>query len=207
MGKAMAIHGIWGDKFASSSPTAIALPVLVLLLVMILGPVCGIAYADDPEVTEVSYARDADGALVKPQPAGPSWNIAIGFNMNIAVAADGDDDSFIERNLTRVHLYKADGSEVSNWHASVQGGGKRVIYIDLEDWLEPLTEYKVVIDAGLEAADGSGAMQQSYVSTFKTGASCRNGLDVYQNLWIALGLILVAAGVAVQAVRVRRPRR
>ena len=186
---------------------AVALSALVLMVGAFAGPACASAFAVDPEVTEVSYARDTDGTLVKPEPINPSWNIAIGFSTNVTVAEDGADDSFIERNLARVHLYKADGSDVANWHASVQGGGKRVIYIELEDWLEPLTEYKVVVDAGLEAADDSGTMQQSYVSTFKTGASCRDGLSAYQNLWIALGVLLLVAGVAVQAIRVRRSRR
>lgn len=159
-----------------------------------------------PYVDGVSYNYDGDGAVAT-KPNDIAWDIAVGFSENIAVPLEGSDDSFVQRNMNRVHLYAADGSEVKGWHASVQGGGKRVIYIELDQWLKPLTEYQVVVDAGIEAAERDAASTSEYRETFKTGSMCPDGLTVYQNIWIALGVMLVIAGIAVQAVRVKRRRR
>lgn len=189
-----------------------ALAALCALALWALCPLCPRASADEylPEVyvEGVSHCYDDDGAVdTRPRLDAGMWDIAIGFSVNVAVPVESGEDGFIQRNLDRVHLYRADGSEVDGWYASVEGGGKRVIYIELEDWLDPLTEYQVVVDAGLEAADGSSAMAAEYRETFKTGAMWPDGLTVYQNAWIALGAFVVLAGIATQAVRVARRKR
>lgn len=179
--------------------TAIVFCVLLSWLV-----VTASAYATDLVCEGVSYAYDDDGVKCEPSNA---WNIVLGFSGNVAVALEGEDDSFIQRNLSRVHLLKADGSEVGNWHASVQGGGKRVIYIELEDWLEPLTEYQVVVNAGLEAASGVNTMPAQYQETFKTGSMTKNGFTVYQNICFVVIPLLLTVGIGVQIARVRRQGR
>ena len=178
--------------------TAIVFCVLLSWLV-----VTASAYATDLVCEGVSYAYDDDGVKCEPSNA---WNIVLGFSGNVSVALEGEEDSFIQRNLSRVHLLKADGSEVGNWHASVQGAGKRAIYIELDDWLEPLTEYKIVVDAGLESADGTAMLPATYTETFKTSSQTKTGLTVYQNVALAAVPLLLAAGIAVQVVRMRRQR-
>lgn len=172
--------------------------------------ICPLAMAAEqpaaPYVDGVSYNYDSDDAVAT-KPNDIAWDIAVGFSENIAVPLEGADDSFIQRNMDRVHLYTTDGGEVKGWHASVQGGGKRVIYIELDQWLKPLTEYQVVVDAGIEAAERDAASMREYRETFKTGSMCPDGLTIYQNIWIALGVVLVLIGVAVQVVRVKKRRR
>ncbi len=184
------------------SAAALAFFCVFFALLLTLLVAVNLAHASDLSCEGISYAYDDDGVRCEPSNA---WNIAIGFSANVAVA-DGGDDSFIQRNLDRVHLLKADGSEAPNWHASVQGGGRRVIYIELEDWLEPLTEYQVVVDAGLETADGSSVLTSEYRESFKTGSATKNGLSVYQNVAIVAVPLLLVAGAIIQVIRTRRQR-
>lgn len=180
------------------------------LLTLIAGLVCPRAFADERSqevfVEGVSYNHDAGGAVAT-KPNDIMWDVAVDFSVNVAVPVEGADDGFIQRNLDRVHLYKADGGEVQGWHASVEGGGKRVIYIELDGWLAPLTEYQVVVDAGLEAAESDGVLTCEYRESFVTGAMCSNGLSVYQNVWIALAVLVVIGGIAIQVWRVRGRKR
>lgn len=185
-------------------PTMAALAFLCVLFAFALALLATAtpAHAEGVSCEGVSYAYDDDGVRCEPSNA---WNIAVGFSTNVAVA-DGGDDGFIQRNLDRVHLLKADGSEAPNWHASVQGGGRRVIYIELEDWLDPLTEYQVVVDAGLEAADGTSATTSEYRETFKTSSATKNGLSVYQNIAIVAVPVFLVLGIIVQVARTQRQR-
>ena len=182
-----------------------ATAIVLCVFFTLLGAFVATPYAQalDLVYEGVSYAYDDDGVKCEPSNA---WNIVIGFSENVAVPAEGADDSFVQRNLNRVHLLKADGSEVGNWHASVQGAGKRAIYIELDDWLEPLTEYKIVVDAGLESADGTAMLPATYTETFKSSSQTKTGLTVYQNVALAAVPLLLAAGIAVQVVRMRRQR-
>lgn len=186
------------------------LAALCALLVLIAGLVCPRAFADErPQevfVEGISYNHDAGGAVTT-KPNTIMWDIAVDFSVNVAVPAEGEDDGFIQRNLDRVHLYKADGSEVRGWHASVEGGGKRAIYIELDEWLDPLAEYQVVVDAGLEAAESNCVLASEYRESFMTGALCTNGLTVYQNAWIALAALVSIGGIAIQVWRVRGRKR
>lgn len=175
----------------------------LVFLSWILCPTAQAAEEAPVQVDGVSYNHDGDGA-VSPKPNEAAWDIAIDFSENVAVPLEGADDSFVQRNMDRVHLYTADGREVFGWYASVQGGGKRVIYIELDQWLKPLTEYQVVVDAGVEAAERDAATASEYRETFKTGSMCSDGLTIYQNIWIALAVLLVIAGVVVQVVRVKK---
>ncbi len=189
-------------RFAHASHAA-AIVLCVLFALLGAAVVAPCAQALDLECNEISYAYDDDGVRCEPNNA---WNIVLGFSGNVSLALEGEDDSFIQRNLSRVHLLKADGSEVGNWHASVQGAGKRAIYIELDDWLEPLTEYMIVVDAGLESADGIAMLPATYTETFKTSSQTKTGLTVYQNVALAAVPLLLAAGIAVQVVRTRRQR-
>lgn len=195
---------------ARSKHSVCMLAAFCVLILLMVGLVCPKAFADERLqevfVEGVSYNHDANGAITT-RPNTMMWDIAVDFSVNVAVPLPGADDGFIQRNLSRVHLCKADGSEVRGWHASVAGGGRRVIYIELSEWLEPLAEYQVVVDAGLEAAESDDVLASEYRESFVTGALCSNGLTVYQNAWIVLAVLVVIAGIVIQAWRVRGRKR
>lgn len=167
------------------------------------------AFADGGvEVTDVYFCRGDVTDAVSPEPS-QSWYISIQFSKNVSYANDGRDDAFVSKNAALVHLVGPDGSEVEGY--TVKPGNSResrqIIYIVTDVWLAPLTTYQVIVDAGVIAANGTDVLAEPYVFKFTTSAQCSNGLSLYENVGIPLIAGLLALGVVVQVVRVRRNAR
>lgn len=166
------------------------------------------AYADGGvAVTSVAFQEDVDPQAV-PCKDPAAYLLCVEFDKNVSYARDGQDDTFVTENLGRVHLRYVDGTDVENVrvYGAHDQGDRRLIYVETQGWMRPLTVYHVVVDAGVTAANGEDVLASEYVYEFKTDSSCSNGLSVYENVMIPAAVVLVAVGVAVQAVRVRRRR-
>ncbi len=129
------------------------------------------------------------------------------FDKNVSYAKGGD-DSFVQRNIERIHLVRVNGTEVAGSYVTASNleSDKKYFTVMSTSWLDPLTEYRVVVDAGMEAQNGEDISGESCVFTFKTSAMLTNGFTVYQ---IAIAVVLVlalAAGIAIQAVRISKRR-
>lgn len=157
------------------------------------------------EVTGVSYNGEPDA--VHCQPNEDMWDIALSFDGNVSVGASSN--QIIADNLTHVHLQKANGDEVTGWSTRNGGGNAsaRAIYLELEEPLEPLQRYRIVIDPELATADGQEALGAQYVTYFTTAPDLACGLTVFQVVGIAAAVVVVACGVGVGVVRQRRERR
>ena len=130
------------------------------------------------------------------------------FDKNVSYAREGVDAGFIEDNLTRVHLLRADtGEEVP---IRTRPGGsmeeRQLIYVEHDGWLDPLTVYDLVVDEGVAAANGTDATTQAYLLRMTTNDVADNGLTVAQNVLLVAIPAVVAAGVAVAVVRRVRAR-
>lgn len=126
------------------------------------------------------------------------WKLSLHFSKNVSYANAGRDDAFIKQNLSRIKLMTANGEEAEGYH--VRAGGtqseRQTIYIDIDKWLKPLTEYRIVIEPGIQAANGEDVSTTRYVVKFKTNAQCENGFTVYQNAMIfVIPAILLAGGI------------
>ena len=137
----------------------------------------------------------------------PNAFVAVHFSKNVSFANHGRDPAFVEANREKIHLVDASGASVA---ADVAPGGddesKRLFYVRFEETLSPLSTYRVVMDEGIAAANGSDATDREYVAEFRTNALCSNGLMLYENIFIAVIVALAAAGIAATAFRKRRER-
>lgn len=203
-------------------------PVL-LVLILAIAPICAVpAWADeDSSQAQASPALNPGGVtmvdtLIGGVPSG-KWNwgerdyssvnpqsdvglfpyVQLQFDKNVSYAQEGRDDSFLEENAKRLHLRYMDGTDVEgaepylfNTRESRQWLGIRTL-----QWLRPLTEYQVVVDPGIMAANGMDVTDQEYVVTFKTGPECEDGVNAYAKMAIALVIFAVVVGIAVSVVR------
>lgn len=137
------------------------------------------------------------------------YRITLIFDKNVGYADAGRDDAFIENNVEKVHVLDAQGNEVEG--LTVCAGSSReerqLLYVDITEWLAPLTTYTVYIDEGIQAANGVDVSTESYEFTFRTSAQCSNGLSLYQNILIPTFIILIVCGVATGIIRTRKERR
>lgn len=178
------------------------------------------AYAEgDIHVTDVYFATDTNAFVaaeenlatnICPRPAkNDNLNIGVLFDKNVAYAQTGTDDTFIKENESRMHLQYADGTPVEGTWAegTYNFDARRGIYIGIPDWLSPLTTYRIVVEPGITAANGIDVLQEEYVFEFTTSALCRNGLMLYDNILIAVAVIVAICGIVVQIVRTARARK
>lgn len=200
---------------------AVAAAVAVVLAVGCLAVRPGVALADgglfvtgasivtdragtpsDVQVTEGEAVRDA--ATVP----NDTWYIVLAFDKNVSYARPNTDGAFVQENLGRVHLRRADTGEEAPF--SVRPGGtmeeRQLLYVTTDDWLEPLCDYELVVDAGVTAANGEDVLDEPYVLRFTTADGCANGLTVAQNVLLVVAPLVLLAGVAVAVVRRVRAR-
>lgn len=123
---------------------------------------------------------------------------------------EGADLSFLDDNAALVTLEKADGTPVEGVdaysyyeEASLEEG---VIYLDLEGWLDPLSDYQIVVEPGLTTYDGSAVSTERYVVEFRTDGQLSWGPTVFQVAAVVAVVACVAAGIVAQLVRRRRQR-
>ncbi len=144
--------------------------------------------------------------------ASPTLNVVpfmvVMFDKNVGCPKTLDDSAFVERNVERIRIVRVrDGYEVATHaYSSMQSDDRRCLYVCLDEWMDPLTNYEIVVDAGIEAANGVDVSAEEYRFPIKTGALCKIGLTVFQIGWIAAAVALVACGVAWSVRRVRKER-
>lgn len=181
----------------------------VLLFAACLAPVAAApAFADGGVHYTGIYFGSAKPDAVPPEPH-LGYLAVLEFDKNVSFANDGRDDAFIQQNIDKVHVRRAwDGTEVGGF--AIKPGGTReerqLIYINNDEWPAPITAYEIVMEPGIAAANGQDVTDREYVVTFTTGPQCENGLSIYQNVGIPVGIALLVAGAVVQAVRVHRRR-
>lgn len=157
------------------------------------------------EVTGVSYNGEPDS--VRCQPNEDMWDIAIEFDANVGWADFGAQTPV--ESLHHIHLQKADGAEVGGWsvHTGTSPEERTVLYLELEEPLEPLQRYRIVIDPELATADGQEALGAQYVTYFTTAPDLACGLTVFQVVGIAAAVVVVVCGVGAGVARRRRGQR
>lgn len=136
--------------------------------------------------------------------------LAFSENLSWYSMEEGADLSFLDDNAALVTLEKADGTPVEGVdvysyyeEASLEEG---IIYLDLEGWLDPLSDYQIVVEPGLTTFDGSSVSTERYVVEFRTDGQLSWGPTVFQVAAVVAAAICVAAGFAAQLVRRRRQR-
>lgn len=183
----------------------------VLLSLLVVFAVAPRAYASEGQgLTCVGFDFQAPQAsdLVLPSP-GAAYYLVVEFDKNVSYAQPGADASFVQENLDKVHLQKADGTEVAfSWTEGAHDMQDRcLIYVWIDEWLDPLTEYRVVVDAGIVAANGEDVLAEPATFEFKTSSLCANGLSIFENVGMFLVALVVVAGATVQVTRVVRRRK
>lgn len=132
----------------------------------------------------------------------------ITFDKNVSYPKSLDDDAFIDRNLERIRIVRQRDGYVVASHAFAyrQRDDRKCLYLFLDEWMDPLTDYEIVVDAGIEAANEVDVMDEEYRFAFKTGSLCKIGLTVFQIGWIVGAAALLAVGVVWRIRRVCRER-
>jgi hypothetical protein len=151
-----------------------------------------------------------DGQVdVDPTPYGDTWKFSLHFSKNVAYARDEADSALVTENLALVRLERVDGVPVGTYR--VRAGGtmqeRSLIYIDIYDWLEPLVEYRIVVEPGIRAANGEDVSDERFTLAFKAGPQLSNGMTVFGVASLICVGAFILVGLAVQCVRVRRWRR
>lgn len=161
-------------------------------------------------VDAVDLAAATSGAVVEGVDTSPSVVCVATLQFSKNVAYNNGDGDFAYRNERRVHLYGPDGQEVAGSRlllAYYDHSLRQYIQVCTDEWLAPLTTYTLVVDEGVEAANGEDVSTCAYTVTFRTGPDCQNGFTVYENAAMVAAPSLAACGVAVQLVRNRRRAR
>jgi hypothetical protein len=163
-------------------------------------------FCETSSMTEVAAGVDAAVEGVTPEPQ--AIFAVVAFDKNVAWGRGGD-ETFAKENCEKVHVVDMGGNELAQTEVYTISDKdyRQFIYIRLNDWLAPLTTYRIVVDSGIQAANGEDVSEVGYVYEFTTGAQCSNGLTIYENVLIPVVVIVFVAGVLVQVVRVRRNRR
>jgi hypothetical protein len=144
------------------------------------------------------------------QEAFTSWKFALQFSKNVSWARNGEDGAFVEHNLALISLERADGKPMDATYRVRAGNSqdeRTVIYIDLLSRLSPLTDYRIVADAGITAANGEDVSAVRYEINFRTDATLPGGMTVFGVIAIACFAVFIAAGLAIGALRLRRRRK
>lgn len=156
----------------------------------------------------IYQARQGDYSNLHPKRLDSFPYAYLCFDKNVGYAQEGQDDAFVKNNEAKVHLTYADGTLVEDAFASTipSMDYRRIIGVYTPEWLKPLTEYRIVVEPGIMAANGRDVSDQEYVIEFKTGAECSDGMTVYEKVALGLFGIAIGCGVAVGIVRVVRRR-
>ena len=145
---------------------------------------------------------------LSPKP-GAAYLLYVQFDKNVSYAAPGKDDAFVVENLSKVHLVGPDGVEVAGSYTAGahDHGDRQLIYIYCDEWLQPATEYQVVADAGIVAANGEDELEAAKVYTFVTSDELQCGWTIHELAIVGVVAIALLAGVGIQFVRVARRSR
>ena len=172
---------------------------ITMALALLAVPGIALAAGDAPAV---AGSNPADGATVDVVDVG---EIYVQFTNNVAesTVADG--------NIALIHLQKADGTAVaatvSVVDTQVDRDKRQFIYITPDAALTA-GEYRIVIDAGVTAKNGTSATEGATISftvTDATAAPASDGASGASNAsggfptwaWIAIAAVVVIAVVAV----------
>lgn len=115
---------------------------------------------------------------------------------------EGVDLSHLEENYAKVSLQKLDGTKVEG--VKIYSLDSRSedrhgnIYVDLEERLEPLSEYRIVVEPGITTYSGVHTSAERYEISFRTNGDLGGGLTVAHVLVAAVVLVAVCVGIAVQ---------
>ena len=157
---------------------------------------------------ELELSKPEQGAEeVHTQPY-PYYDMMLQFSKNVSFVQEGRDGAFVENNKKLIHLLDKHGNEVEGFW--IREGGtfeeRTVMYIEIEDWLYPYTEYFMLVEPGIMAANGEDVTTEQYLISFKTGGLQPNGLTLPQNVAIAVAVVFVLLGIAIQILRIRKNR-
>lgn len=187
----------------------VACGLLMLIFVLSLAALPAPAFAaGGVQCTGFSFQAPASAQASDPAP-GAAYYLCVKFDKNVSFAREGQDGSFVQENLAKVHLRTATGADVENsWTSGAHDmNDRQLVYVWIGGWLDPLTEYHVVVDPGIQAANGEDVSAEGYAFAFKTDDRLESGWSVFQVACVPVVLGALAAGVGVQAVRVTRRRR
>lgn len=160
--------------------------------------------------TDITLSRMDDAGRVDPDPRyDPDawmWWGSLQFDKNVSYAQNGKDDGFVDNNVSKIHLQTADGRDVEGfWAEGTHSHAERqVIYLRLSERLQPASTYRVVVDQGIEAANGSDVTSQPYVFEFTTTDDLGNGLTIHALVAGAAVALAVATGIGAGCVRVAK---
>ena len=162
--------------------------------------------AEEEESIELLYSNPADG---DEDIRTYQLRCSLIFSKNVAYAQVGRDRAFIEENKSLISLRRADGKPVEKYGVTVGYGHdeRQVIYLFPNEWLSPLTKYQIVVAPGIQAANGEDVTTEEYVIEFTTDPYCENGLTIFQNIGIIVGVSVLALGIVVQLIRRKLSRR
>jgi hypothetical protein len=138
------------------------------------------------------------------------YKFSLQFSKNVAYARGGAPTGFIEDNIALISLQRADGKPIEAAYHVRAGGSfdeRMLFYIDLYDRLQPLTDYCIVVEPGITAANGVDVSTERYVVNFRTDASLENGMTLYEVAAIVAFVTFGAAGIVVGCARFARKRR
>ncbi len=197
------------DSKAQCLWACVAAAVLAAAMCMVALPQTAFAAGGVMCADELSFlGSGTDEGRVSPEP-GSAYLLYVQFDKNVSYAAPGKDDTFVEENLSKVHLVGPDGTEVAGSYA---GGAhdhsdRQLIYIYCDEWLQPAAEYQVVVDAGIVAANGEDQLEATKVYTFVTSDELQNDWTIHELVVVSAIVVALAGGVCVQVARVVRRSR
>ena len=134
--------------------------------------------------------------------AADATEIVLHFSNNVA------ESTVCDGNIAKIHLQKADGTpvEATVWvvDTQVDREKRRYIFVTPDAELAP-GAYKVVIDPGITAKNGSSAETGFTVSFTVAGAAANpagnNGSGTSPWIWIGIGAVAVVAVAALMLIR------
>lgn len=134
------------------------------------------------------------------------------FSDDVLVASDDNEarseaeNAISNSNREKMHLL-CNGVEVRGCLFEGEAGKESLVHVANLEWLRPLATYTVQIDAGVTSLDGASSTSESYSFEFVTSDSCANGLSLSQNIALAGASVVLATGILVMAIRIKRGRR
>lgn len=157
------------------------------------------------ELERVWTGVDSDEMSTVP---GGAYNVSLVFDGNVSYASSGTDGaSFVEENLAKVYVVDAQGKRVDSFAA--KGASSRdeqkVIYLMSSEWLNPVSEYTIVVEAGVRSAHGE-VTKVEYRSVVGTTSQTPFGLSIYQVWGIAGATIALFVGILTAIVRKKAAR-
>lgn len=182
---------------------------LAVFSCMLMGFSAVPAYADGGVSFVGAWPEELDSVNPAPNLMAAGWTLSLHFDKNVGYDNAGTGDEFIQENTQKVHVLDDRGNEVEGIvvHPGSSREERQLLYVQVTEWLKPLTTYTVRIDEGIQAANGTDVSTQAYEVQFTTSAECPNGLNVYQNILIPGSIIVVVGGIVAATIRTRKERR